>query len=84
MGKNPLFHWLALFADGMVGPDFEAGLARLKQVAERVPALERAAGRPSCTVLKNEANQGNARQINHLAGLWAACPRTYPQRAGIV
>jgi len=35
MVKNPLFHWLALFADGMVGPDFEAGLARLKQVAER-------------------------------------------------
>lgn len=34
MGANPLFHWLALFADGMVGKDFEAGLAGLKQVAE--------------------------------------------------
>jgi uncharacterized protein YndB with AHSA1/START domain len=34
MGRNPLFHWLALFGDRMVGPDFEAGLANLKQVAE--------------------------------------------------
>ncbi|MCV2361840.1 SRPBCC family protein [Paucibacter sp. DJ1R-11] len=35
MGSNPLFRWLALFADGMVGKDFEAGLARLKQVSEQ-------------------------------------------------
>lgn len=35
MGKNPLFHWIALFADGMVGKDFEGGLANLKQVAEK-------------------------------------------------
>ena len=35
MGKNPLFHWMALFADGMVGKDFEGGLANLKQVAEK-------------------------------------------------
>jgi uncharacterized protein YndB with AHSA1/START domain len=35
MGKNPLFHWFALFADGMVGKDFEAGLANLKTVAEQ-------------------------------------------------
>lgn len=34
MGQNPLFHWMALFADGMVGKDFEAGLAKLKRVAE--------------------------------------------------
>ncbi len=37
MGKNPLFHWIALFADGMVGKDFEAGLANLKAVAEKAP-----------------------------------------------
>ena len=35
MGPNPLFHWMALFADGMVGKDFDAGLARLKAVAEK-------------------------------------------------
>ena len=35
MGKNPLFHWMALMADGMVGKDFEAGLAGLKEVAEK-------------------------------------------------
>ncbi|MEJ6000670.1 SRPBCC family protein [Paucibacter soli] len=35
MGKNPLFHWMALFADGMVGKDFEAGLSKLKTVAEK-------------------------------------------------
>ena len=35
MGNNPLFRWLALFGDRMVGPDFEAGLANLKAVAER-------------------------------------------------
>jgi uncharacterized protein YndB with AHSA1/START domain len=35
MGRNPLFRWMALFADGMVGKDFEAGLANLKQQAEK-------------------------------------------------
>ena len=35
MGHNPLFHWMALFADEMVGKDFDAGLARLKTVAEK-------------------------------------------------
>ena len=35
MGKNPLFHWMALAADGMIGKDFEAGLAGLKTVAEK-------------------------------------------------
>ncbi len=35
MGRNPLFSWLALFADGMVGKDFEAGLAGLKVLAEK-------------------------------------------------
>lgn len=35
MGKNPLFRWFALFADGMVGKDFADGLANLKTVAEQ-------------------------------------------------
>ena len=35
MGANPLYRWLALFGDRMVGPDFEAGLARLKALAEQ-------------------------------------------------
>jgi len=34
MGRNPLFHWMALFVDGMVGKDFDAGLANLKALAE--------------------------------------------------
>jgi len=37
MGKNPLFRWVALFADGMVGSDFAAGLAGLKLQAEKKP-----------------------------------------------
>lgn len=35
MGNNPLFRWFALFADKMVGADFEAGLANLKALAEK-------------------------------------------------
>jgi uncharacterized protein YndB with AHSA1/START domain len=35
MGSNPLFRWIALFGDQMVGPDFEAGLANLKALAEK-------------------------------------------------
>jgi uncharacterized protein YndB with AHSA1/START domain len=35
MGKNPLLHWMALFMDGMVGKDFDAGLANLKQLVEK-------------------------------------------------
>lgn len=35
MGKNPLFHWMALMMDGMVGKDFDAGLANLKTLAEK-------------------------------------------------
>lgn len=34
-GSNPLFRWLVPFADGMVGKDFEAGLANLKALAEK-------------------------------------------------
>jgi uncharacterized protein YndB with AHSA1/START domain len=34
MGRNPLYRWMALFMDGMVGKDFDAGLANLKALAE--------------------------------------------------
>jgi uncharacterized protein YndB with AHSA1/START domain len=35
MGKNPLYRWIGLMADGMVGKDFAAGLANLKAIAEQ-------------------------------------------------
>ena len=35
MGSNPLMHYMALFMDRLVGPDFEAGLANLKLLAEK-------------------------------------------------
>jgi uncharacterized protein YndB with AHSA1/START domain len=35
MGQNPVFRWMALAMDGMVGKDFETGLANLKTVAEK-------------------------------------------------
>lgn len=35
MGTNPVSRWFGLFMDRMIGPDFEAGLANLKRVAEQ-------------------------------------------------
>jgi hypothetical protein len=35
MGGNPINRWFGLFMDKLVGPDFEAGLAKLKQLAEK-------------------------------------------------
>lgn len=35
MGANPLYHWLGLVMDRLVGPDFESGLANLKTLAEK-------------------------------------------------
>lgn len=35
VGPNPLRHYVAWLMDRLVGPDFEAGLANLKAVAER-------------------------------------------------
>jgi uncharacterized protein YndB with AHSA1/START domain len=35
VGGNPLKHYLTLMMDRMVGPDFEAGLANLKVLAEK-------------------------------------------------
>jgi uncharacterized protein YndB with AHSA1/START domain len=34
MGSNPVNRWFGLFMDRLVGPDFEAGLANLKRLAE--------------------------------------------------
>jgi uncharacterized protein YndB with AHSA1/START domain len=33
-GVNPLYRWFGFFMDKLVGPDFEAGLANLKKLAE--------------------------------------------------
>jgi uncharacterized protein YndB with AHSA1/START domain len=35
MGSNPIYRWMALFMDRMIGPDFEAGLANLKAISEK-------------------------------------------------
>ncbi|HEX4764509.1 MAG TPA: SRPBCC family protein [Usitatibacter sp.] len=35
VGANPLKHYLAMSMDRLVGPDFEKGLANLKNVAEK-------------------------------------------------
>ena len=35
VGKNPLMRWFVPFMDGMMGPDFEGGLANLKSLAEK-------------------------------------------------
>jgi uncharacterized protein YndB with AHSA1/START domain len=35
VGGNPLKHYVAFMMDRMVGPDFEAGLANLKALAEK-------------------------------------------------
>jgi uncharacterized protein YndB with AHSA1/START domain len=37
LGMNPLFRWFGLFIDGIIGPDFEKGLANLKLLAEKMP-----------------------------------------------
>lgn len=34
-GRSPIGRWFGLFMDKLVGPDFEGGLANLKQLAER-------------------------------------------------
>ena len=35
VGNNPFMRYFALFMDRMIGPDFEAGLKNLKEIAER-------------------------------------------------
>lgn len=35
VGGNPINHYFAVMMDGMIGPDFEAGLANLKALVEQ-------------------------------------------------
>lgn len=35
LGMNPIARWFGLFFDGMIGPDYEQGLAALKAAAEQ-------------------------------------------------
>lgn len=37
-GWNPMFKYFGLFMEGMLGKDFEAGLASLKEITEAMPA----------------------------------------------
>ena len=34
LGLNPMGRWMGLFMDKLIGPDFEAGLVKMKRVAE--------------------------------------------------
>jgi hypothetical protein len=35
LGMNPTNRWFGLFLDGMIGPDFEKGLANMKKIVEK-------------------------------------------------
>lgn len=35
LGMNPLNRWFGLFLDGLIGPDFERGLANIKKLVEK-------------------------------------------------
>jgi len=37
LGMNPMSRWFGLFLDGMIGPDFEKGLAKMKKLVEAAP-----------------------------------------------
>jgi hypothetical protein len=37
LGLNPLSRWFGLFLDRMIGPDFAAGLAKLRSFCEKAP-----------------------------------------------
>ena len=37
LGMNPLSRWFGLFLDGIIGPDFEKGLAKMKRIVEAAP-----------------------------------------------
>lgn len=39
MGSNPMMRWMGLMMDGWIGADYEAGLAALKDVAEKEAGL---------------------------------------------
>jgi hypothetical protein len=35
LGMNPVMRWFGLFIEGMIGPDFEKGLANIKRIVEK-------------------------------------------------
>jgi hypothetical protein len=37
-GFSPVMRWVGLFFDGLIGPDYERGLANLKVLAEQAAA----------------------------------------------
>ena len=37
MGANPVGHYIGVYMDRMIGPDFDAGLVRLKKLVESMP-----------------------------------------------
>jgi Polyketide cyclase / dehydrase and lipid transport len=37
LGLNPISRWFGLFLDRMIGPDFAAGLAKLRSFCEKTP-----------------------------------------------
>jgi len=37
LGMNPMSRWFGLFLDGIIGPDFEKGLAKMKKLVEAAP-----------------------------------------------
>lgn len=47
MGNSPMGRYMGLFMDRMIGPDYERGLASLKQRVESTPAGEATAVQPA-------------------------------------
>jgi hypothetical protein len=70
MNFNPINRWFGLFMDKLVGPDFEAGLARLKQVAEaQAIAAHSAAAAANATAASSERLPADEKQVDAQAGL---------------
>lgn len=44
MGMNPMGRWFGLFMDGMIGKDYEKGLAKIKEVSEKSPLTDQVEG----------------------------------------
>ena len=54
MGMNPIGKIFGLMMDGMIGPDFEAGLKSLKELCENMPKEEKAQVQISLTELSSQ------------------------------
>jgi len=55
MGMNVIAKFMGLMMDGMLGPDFESGLAKLKEVAESIPVEEPPANLANAEYVKVES-----------------------------